>query len=316
MTKHVTILLAAVVLLASVALAQEAAPLTGTITFRSGEKLSGVIKAADLGIMEGTGVGTGLTGYGSIKIVADGEKQVVPAANISAIDVTWVDKSTPEEPSWEISELKITTSDGKTIVGKPDWHMHATNVSVQLPSGETKRVYAFPLGSPDFSPNNLIARIELGGVAAPTTTPSPTTTTPAPTTTTETPAPTTTTPAPTTTTETPAPAATTPGGATAPGSPTTVVVTPAPTTTTPAPTTTTETPTPTTTTAGAPSPAVPPTTTAGGGVAATVAAQVATIPPGQPMVIKVPIAGTNKVVNILVYVNVTEEGVEVMPPAQ
>jgi len=277
MTKHLTIL-AAVLLLASLALAQEPANLAGTITFRSGETLSGVIKAADLGIMDGTGVGTGLNGFGSIKINISGVKQTIPAASIKTIEATWVDKSTPEEPSWEISELRVTTADGKQLVGKPDWHMHATNVSVQLPSGETKRVHAFPLGGADFSPNNLIAKIELGVVAAPA--PAPTTLAPAPTT----PAPTT--PAPTT----PAP------------------TTPAPTT--PAPTT----PAPTATVDVAPTPA--PTTPAPATVAAVVAAQAATAKPGEPMVIRVPIAGTNKVVSILLYISISEEGIEVMPPAQ
>ena len=61
MTKHLSTL-AVALLLASVALAQQPATLTGTITFRSGETLSGVIKAADLGIMDGTGVGTGPNG--------------------------------------------------------------------------------------------------------------------------------------------------------------------------------------------------------------------------------------------------------------
>jgi len=31
------------------------------------------------------------------------------------------------------------------------------------------------------------------------------------------------------------------------------------------------------------------------------------------MIIRVPVAGTNKVVNILIYVNISEGGVEVMP---
>lgn len=316
MTKHLSTL-AVALLLASVALAQQPATLTGTITFRSGETLSGVIKAADLGIMDGTGVGTGLNGFGAIKINVNGVKQTIPATSIATIEATWVDKSTPEEPSWEISELRVTTTDGKALVGKPDWHMHATNVSVQLASGETKRVHAFPLGGADFSPNNLIAKIQLGPVstaAAPTTAtiaPAPTTpapTAPAPTT----PAPTTpaptmpapTTPAPTTPAPT-APAPTTPAPAA------TVEINPTPAPSTPAPTT----PAPTTPapTAVAAAPAAPaPAAT----VSAVVAAQATKARPGEPMVIKVPIAGTNKVVNILLYVNITEEGLEVMPPAQ
>jgi hypothetical protein len=167
----------------SVALAQDAAPqLTGTVTLRGGQTLTGVIKSADLGIMSGAGIGTSLNGNGGFKIVVDGQVQEVPAANITLVEVSWQDKSTPEEPKWDITELKITTTDGKVLVGKPNWFMHATNVSVQLASGENKRVHAFPLAGPDFSPDNLIVKIEVSAPgAAPATPPAtpPATTTPA-----------------------------------------------------------------------------------------------------------------------------------------
>lgn len=150
--------------LGSLALAQDAAPLTGTVTLRNGQTLSGIIKAADLGIMDGAGVGTNLSGNGAIKITADGQAQRIPAANIAVVEATWTDKSTREEPRWEITELKVTTRDGKTLIGKPGWYMHATNVSVEMPSGETKRVHAFPLAGPDFNAGNLIAKIDLTSV--------------------------------------------------------------------------------------------------------------------------------------------------------
>lgn len=150
--------------LCSLALAQEGAPLTGTVTLRSGQTLSGIIKAADLGIMDGAGVGTNLSGNGAIKITVDGQAQRIPAANIAVVEATWTDKSTREEPRWEITELKVTTRDGKTLSGKPGWYMHATNVSIELPSGETKRVHAFPLAGPDFNAGNLIAKIDLTSV--------------------------------------------------------------------------------------------------------------------------------------------------------
>lgn len=150
--------------LGSLALAQEGAPLTGTVTLRSGQTLSGIIKAADLGIMDGAGVGANLSGNGAIKITVDGQAQRIPAGNIAVVEATWTDKSTREEPRWEITELQVTTRDGKTLAGKPGWYMHATNVSVELPSGETKRVHAFPLAGPDFNAGNLIAKIDLTSV--------------------------------------------------------------------------------------------------------------------------------------------------------
>lgn len=284
MTKHLPYLLLALALLAlTAACAQEAAtPFTGTVTFRSGQSLTGVIKAADLGIMDGTGVGTNLSGNGAIKIIVNGQNQRIPAANIATIDATWVDKSTPEEPGWEISELKITTRDGQTIVGKPGWHMHATNVSIELPTGETKRVHAFPLAGPDFKPENLIAKIDLTATVAPAA-PATAATTPT------TPAPAATTPAPAATT--PAPAATTPAPAAATPAPTTdVTLVPAPAATTPAPA------------------ATAPTTA----VVTSGAAPVKAVP-GQPIVVTVDVPGTTKQVNILLYVTVVDGQVRVTP---
>ena len=292
MTKHLPYLLFAVALLAlTAACAQEAAPFTGTVTFRSGESLTGLIKSADLGIMDGTGVGTNLSGNGAIKILVSGQPQRVPAVNIATVEATWVDKSTAEEPGWEISELKITTRDGQTLVGKPAWHMHATNVSVQLPTGEIKRVHAFPLAGPDFKPENLIAKIDLTAtVPAIAPTPAPAATTPAPAATTPTPAPTTVTPAPAA--ATPAPAATTPAPAATKPAPADITITPTPSAVTPAPAATTPAPTTTVVTPGAaPLKAVP----------------------GQPVVVTVDVPGTGKQVNILLYVTVVDGQVRVTP---
>lgn len=284
MTKHLPYLLLALALLAlTAACAQEAAapaPFTGTVTFRSGQSLTGIIKAADLGIMDGTGVGTNLSGNGALKITVNGKPERIPAASIATVEATWVDKSTAEEPGWEISELKIVTRDGQTLIGKPSWHMHATNVSIELPSGETKRVHAFPLAGPDFKPENLIAKIDLTATAAAPAT-----------------AATTVTPGPTAVTPTPAPTATTP----TPGA-----TTPAPTAVTPAPTTdvtVAATPTPT------PAPAAATPTTA---VVTPGAAPVNAIP-GQPVVVTVDVPGTGKQVNILLYVTVVDGQVKVTP---
>lgn len=295
MKKMTICLLVALMLLAlTAALAQEPAPLSGTVTFRSGQTLTGVIRSADLGIMEGSGIGTNAGGGGSLKVAINGKPQVVPAANIASVDVTWVDASKPGEPAWDITELRITTRDGQVLVGKPTWHMHATNVSVQLPSGETKRVHAFPLAGPDFKAENLIAKIELTGEAPAATTPAPAATTPAPEPTT--PAPAATTPAPAATT--PAPAATTP--APSPD----VTITPAPAATTPAPAATTPAPAATTPAPAAAAPAATAVTAVSKPVAAT---------PGQPVVVTVKVPGTDKLVNILLYVTVTDQGVTVAP---
>jgi hypothetical protein len=276
MTKQLTYLLLAMALLClTAACAQEAAaPFTGTVTLRSGQTLSGTIKAADLGIMDGTGVGTNLSGNGAIKININGQAQRIPAANIASVEATWVDKSRPEEPGWEISELKIVTKDGQTLIGKPGWHMHATNVSIQLPSGETKRVHAFPLAGPDFKPENLIAKIDLTATvaAAPTT---PATVEPV--------APVATAPATT------APAATAPATVEAPATApaTTAPVATAPVATAPA--------------AAAPT-AVP-----------TPATKPVNAIPGQPIVVTIDVPGTGKKVNILLYVTMVDGQVQVTP---
>ncbi|MGE5532512.1 MAG: hypothetical protein ACM3VW_10400 [Bacteroidota bacterium] len=285
MTKHLPYLLLALALLClTAACAQDAAaPLTGTVTFRSGQTLTGVIKAADLGIMDGTGVGTNLSGNGAIKININGQAQRVPAANIASIEATWVDKSRPEEPGWEISELKIVTKDGQTLIGKPGWHMHATNVSIQLPSGETKRVHAFPLAGPDFKPENLIAKIDLTATAAAV---APAPTAPA---TVEPVAPVVAAPATT------APAAAAPATVEAP---VTAPATAAPVAAAPV--------TPVT-----PSPAA--TAPAAAAAVVTPAPTPVNAIPGQPIVVTVNIPGTEKKVNILLYVTLVDGQVQITP---
>lgn len=292
MTKQLTYLLLAMALLClTAACAQEAAaPFTGTVTLRSGQTLTGTIKAADLGIMDGTGVGTNLSGNGAIKININGQAQRIPAANIASIEATWVDKSRPEEPGWEISELKIVTKDGQTLLGKPGWHMHATNVSIQLPSGETKRVHAFPLAGPDFKPENLIAKIDLSATAtAAVATP----TAPA-------------------TVEPVAPVATAPA--------TTAPVASAPATTAPA-TVEPAVPAPATTAPVATAPAAPiapaPVAAAPAAAAPTAVATPAATPvnaiPGQPIVVTIDVPGTDKKVNILLYVTMVDGQVHITP---
>lgn len=266
--KRLTLLATALLLgaVVSAATAQEATtpPLTGTVTLRSGQTLSGTIQAADLGIMDGAGIGTNLADNGAIKVVVDGQAQRIPAAEIAIVEVSWQDKSTPEEPRWEITELKITTRDGKVVTGKPGWYMHATNVSVLLPSGETKRVHAFPLAGPDFSPDNLIAKIEIGDVAAAPAEPAPA-------------APTA--PAEPAATQPAAPAEPAPAAPTAPAEP--APATPA-------------------------APVAPP--------ALNVTPTPTVVAAPQPIVVTVPIPGTDKKVTVIIYVTVVEGEVKVVPP--
>lgn len=287
--KRLTLLATALLLgaVVSAATAQEATtpPLTGTVTLRSGQTLSGTIQAADLGIMDGAGIGTNLADNGAIKVVVEGQTQRIPAAEIAVVEVSWQDKSTPEEPRWEITELKITTRDGKVVTGKPGWYMHATNVSVLLPSGETKRVHAFPLAGPDFSPDNLIAKIEIGDVAAAPAEPAATEpTAPAE-------------PAPTEPTAPAEPAATEPTAPTEPAA--TEPAAPAE----PAPA---EPAAPAT-----PAPAEPAAPIAPPALNVTPTPTVVAAP--QPIVVTVPIPGTDKKVTVIIYVTVVEGEVKVVP---
>lgn len=278
---RLTLLATALLVLAATTavVAQEAtAPtLTGTVTLRSGQTLSGTIQSADLGIMDGAGIGTNLTDNGAIKVTVDGQARRIPAADIAMVEVTWADKSTPEEPRWEITELKVTTKDGTVVSGKPGWYMHATNVSVLLPGGETKRVHAFPLAGPDFSADNLIAKIEIGEVSAAQA--EPTAPVVEPTAPTEPTAPA---PAEPAVTE---PAAPAPVEPTAPAEP--AVTEPA----APAEPAVVE-----------PAPTVP---------AQTVVPAVVGAP--QPIVVTVAIPGTDKKVTVIIYVTVVEGEVKVVP---
>jgi hypothetical protein len=288
MTKHLTYLLLALALLClTAACAQEAAaPLTGTVTFRSGQTVTGIIKSADLGIMDGTGVGTSLSGNGAIKININGQAQRVPAANIASIEATWVDKSRPEEPGWEISELKIVTRDGQTLIGKAGWHMHATNVTIQLPSGETKRIHAFPLAGPDFKPENLIAKIDLTATAAAVAPTAPATVEPA--------APAATAPA------TPAPAATAPA-TTAPATDAPAAAAPATSSAAPALTVTGPV-------------ASPPGQILAQGLEYNAQAQPLTvIKNAQPLMLTVAVPGSDKKMTIIVWVQVLDGEVKVIP---
>ncbi len=190
------ILVLAITAVGCLAYAQDAPRLQGNVYLKGGQVLSGNIKSAELGFRDGTGTGVGsdLAGNGGLAIkLADGAVVRVPASEISAIEAKWEQVPVAGRNPWQVSELKATKRDGTVVSGTPDWFMHASSVAVETEAGDIKRVHAFPLAR-DFSPDNLVVRIELGQV-----TPTPTPITPV----TETTATTTVTPTPTTTTTTP-----------------------------------------------------------------------------------------------------------------
>lgn len=230
-----------VVILATAALAsaQPAALMQGTVLLKGGQTLSGNIKAAELGAMDGNGVGTNLTDNGALAVKTDDGTVIrIPAADIAIFEAEWEESTEPGGNPWIIKALKVTKRDGTVIAGMPDWFMHASSVAVETAPGDIKRVHAFPLAK-DFAPDNLLVRVQIAQPAAtppapitPAPTTPPPTTIPTPTVPTPT-APAPTVPAPTVPTPTvptptiptpiePVPATTTPAPVTGPPAPTTV----------------------------------------------------------------------------------------------
>ena len=160
----------AALILTTVLFAQETAPLTGTVTLRGGQTLSGVIRIAELGVVPGSGIGTLLAGGGAFTLRVGGEQRSVPAADLAVMEATWVNEGSEVDPRWKIQQVKLTTKAGDTIVGQPSWLIHASEVSIE---GQPA-VHAFPLAGTDFSADNFITKITLGEAApapAPTTPP-------------------------------------------------------------------------------------------------------------------------------------------------
>lgn len=193
----------------------QGAALEGTVTLKGGKTLTGEIKAAQVGVLQGCGVGTLLEGMGSFRVKVGEAVVEVKAADLAVAEVAWVLANEKDPQSWEIKQIQLIKRDGTTVVGKPTWTVQATSVVV----GAQPAVYAFPKAGMDFSPDNLLTKIEIAGAMPAVIQPPPAETTPAPTTPTETApaetAPAETAPAPTTTpTEAPpvetAPPATTP----------------------------------------------------------------------------------------------------------
>ena len=153
-------------LVAGVALAQGAAELQGTITFRSGQTLSGKIQLAELGVVEGAGIGNSLPGHGALRLKVGDKIVNISGDEVASVEVEWVNTGSAAEPRWEIKKLTVVKKDGTKVTGAPDWLLHATNVWVITPDGETKRVHVFPFGNEPFNEDNLIAKITIGAAGA------------------------------------------------------------------------------------------------------------------------------------------------------
>lgn len=163
--------------------------LEGTATLRSGDSYTGVILTARLGIVDGAEIGSSLKDGGYISLKTDGAEERVQATDIASLQADWAQAGTPDDPKWKISQLTIVTKDGRTLAGSPTWLVHATSLVIELPDGTQKKVYAFPMAGPSFSPDKLLTRLVLGEAPAPspteatTTEPTVTVITPPPTTT-------------------------------------------------------------------------------------------------------------------------------------
>lgn len=158
-----------IVLLVSAAgaVAQQAPQLTGTVTLRGGKALTGKIQLAELGVVEGAGIGNSLPGRGSLVLKVGDQAVRIVGDEIASISVQWVNSGTEAEPRWEIQKIIVVKKDGSKAEGTPDWLLHATNVWVVTADGKTERVHVFPFGGEPFSPDNLIAKVEIAGAAAP-----------------------------------------------------------------------------------------------------------------------------------------------------
>ena len=154
--------------------------LQGTVTLKGGKTLTGEIKYAQVGVMPGSGVGTLLypnDGSFSVKV---GDKVVaVAAADLAVAEVQWGLASDADPQSWEIEQITLTKRDGTVITGTPTWVVQASLVKVDT----QPPVSAFPKTGADFSPDNLLSKVEIAGAAPAAVAPAATTpaeTTPAP----------------------------------------------------------------------------------------------------------------------------------------
>jgi hypothetical protein len=154
----------------SAALAQEAA-LQGTVTLRGGKALQGEIKVAQVGVVQGSGIGTLLPNLGSFKLKVEKEVQEIKAADMATVEITWGLQNPQDPQSWEIKTICVVQRDGTRVVGEPSWGLQASSAVV----GDLPALYAFPKGE-GFSADNLVSKIEIAGampavIAPPATTP-------------------------------------------------------------------------------------------------------------------------------------------------
>ncbi|MBC7287332.1 MAG: hypothetical protein H5T86_04650 [Armatimonadetes bacterium] len=151
-----------VALAGGIALAQGAAELQGSVTLRGGQVLTGKIQVAELGVVEGAGIGNSLPGHGAFVVKVGDQPQRVNGDEVASVTAEWVNSGTEAEPQWEIKKLTIVKKDGTKIEGTPDWLLHASNVWVITADGQAKMIHAFPYGAEEFNPDNLIAKITIG----------------------------------------------------------------------------------------------------------------------------------------------------------
>ena len=177
LTRGVALTTALLLLCTVAALAQEPA-LQGTITLKGGKTLTGEIKVAQVGVLQGSGIGTLLPGLGSLKLKVDDQVVEVKAPDLAAVEITWGLMNPQDPQSWEIKEISALRRDGTRLTGKPTWGLQATSVVV----GDLPALYAFPKGE-GFSADNLLAKVEIAGampaVITPPATVPPATTPPA-----------------------------------------------------------------------------------------------------------------------------------------
>lgn len=154
----VTLFAMSLLLVASGVLAQ-APTLEGTVTLRGGQTLIGEIKVAQIGVLQGCGIGTLLPDGGFFKLKVGEEEQEIKAADLARVEIEWGLQSEDDPQSWEIKNISILMRDGTQVVGTPTWGVQATSVVV----GEQPSVYAFPRAGLDFTPDNLLSSIEIAG---------------------------------------------------------------------------------------------------------------------------------------------------------
>ena len=163
----VRLLLVAGLLLTLGALSTAQAALEGAVTLRGSKTLTGEIKVAQVGVLQGGGIGSLLPDMGSFKLKVADQVVELKAADLASAEVTWALQDSADAQSWKITKIAIVKRDGTTVEGAPTWSVQATSVVV----GDNPAVYAFPKAGLDFSADNLLAKIEIAGVSLATPAP-------------------------------------------------------------------------------------------------------------------------------------------------